>query len=424
MNSDIRNIASAGLCCGCGTCVAVCPGGAIEMRETASGFLAASVRPDACTGCGLCTEVCPSTGAARPDSAEDPFLGPVVAAYLARATHRGVLAGAQSGGAVSALLCFLLEQGRVDGAVVTEMPEDGSLRPRAFVARTREDVLRARGSQYCPVAVNALLSGSSSLALVGLPCHVEGLRRMEAALGRTPVSLTIGLVCDRVLSYAIIDHLTGQAGCSAQDLRSLRFRDKGLRGRPGDVLLRTRDGRDLWLDRSRRMAAKDAFTPARCRLCPDKMNVLSDLVVGDPWGFDEDAEGRSMVLTRTAAADALLNEAARHGDLELRRVPAEDVFRGQNIAAKRRDWAAFRQAWLERGGELPARVPADGTPTPRQLRRARRELQWAEAVRRAPSREAVLDMVRRRLKRDRLVTTPRRLAGRALRIVRRCHIDG
>ncbi len=385
MSENIRDIASAGLCCGCGTCVAVCPAGAVEVRETASGCLAASVRPGGCTGCGLCTEVCPSARTTESDSADDPFVGPVVAAYLARATDRDVLAGAQSGGAVSALLCFLLEHGRVDGAVVTEMPEDGSLRPRPFVARTREDVLRARGSQYCPVAVNAVLRGGSSLALVGLPCHVEGLRRMEASLGRTPVSLTIGLVCDRVLSYGIIDHLAERAGCSAEDLLGLRFRDKALRGWPGDVLLRTKDGRELWLDRSRRMAAKDAFTPARCRLCPDKMNVLSDIVVGDPWGFEPDAKGRSMVLTRTVAADALLNEAAQHGDLELQRVAAEDVFRGQHIAAKRRDWAAFRQAWRERGGEVPARAGTAGTPTPRQLRRARRELEWAEAVRRAPS---------------------------------------
>lgn len=41
------------LCTGCGTCVEVCPGGAVTLANQK-----AAVDADRCTGCGLCIEAC------------------------------------------------------------------------------------------------------------------------------------------------------------------------------------------------------------------------------------------------------------------------------------------------------------------------------------------------------------------------------
>ena len=46
-------------CCGREACSAICPKGAIDMREDAEGFRYPHVREDACVRCGLCEQVCP-----------------------------------------------------------------------------------------------------------------------------------------------------------------------------------------------------------------------------------------------------------------------------------------------------------------------------------------------------------------------------
>lgn len=49
----------AGTCPGCGACAAVCPTGAIRLREDPPAFL---VAPEDCTGCRLCTDHCGPAG--------------------------------------------------------------------------------------------------------------------------------------------------------------------------------------------------------------------------------------------------------------------------------------------------------------------------------------------------------------------------
>ena len=41
------------MCVGCGTCLDVCPAGAVSMEKTAR------VDPERCTGCGICAGQCP-----------------------------------------------------------------------------------------------------------------------------------------------------------------------------------------------------------------------------------------------------------------------------------------------------------------------------------------------------------------------------
>lgn len=82
----------------------------------------------------------------------------------------------------------------------------------------------------------------------------------------------------------------------------------------------------MQLPSSERVAIKDYFTPPCCRLCFDKMNVLSDVAVGDAWGVNEGKEGFSVLLACTASGLALLGAAQKSGYLTLEAIEPEQIF--------------------------------------------------------------------------------------------------
>lgn len=45
-------------CCGCSACFAICPVGAIIMKEDSEGFLYPSINEQVCIGCQKCLKVC------------------------------------------------------------------------------------------------------------------------------------------------------------------------------------------------------------------------------------------------------------------------------------------------------------------------------------------------------------------------------
>jgi coenzyme F420 hydrogenase subunit beta len=359
---DISAVVASSLCTGCGTCVAACPHGAITMQETPGGLLLAGIDEASCSGCGLCAKVCGGDHLEPGllDTHVDPFRGPVLDAFCGYAADPDLRLASQSGGLVTALLCHLLQAKQIDGAVVTEMPEDGSLRPRPVLATDCAAIKRASGSKYCPVPANvafrqAFENRAERLAVVGLPCHVHGLRNGQAAIPawQRRVALVIGLFCERTLTYGAIDHIISYGDCPRAEVATFRFKSKVRSGWPGESYVRAKDGTEHFISNRHRLVAKDAFTPARCRLCFDKMNVLSDLSFGDAWGVREEKQGYSVVLARTRRGLDALQSAASAGAICVERVDPEAVFRGQAIEQRRQLWSAYTHAWAEMARETP-----------------------------------------------------------------------
>jgi len=359
MADSVADVAADLLCTSCGTCTLVCPEGAITMRETPAGLLQPEVS-DACTSCGTCRDVCPGlhvTFGLEPGA--DPFWGSVRKAYVARAADPAIRHGAQSGGLVSALLISLLESHAADVATCVSLPADGSLRPVAGLINDRAGVLRARGSKYCPVAVNSALGAleeGQRAAFVGTSCQVHGLNelRREHPQWRERIACVIGLCCDRTLLFTAIDVMARACHLDLSELSAVEYRSTWRRGWPGEVAFATKDGSWSYFPPSVRTTIKDLVTPPRCRLCFDKMNVLADLTVGDPWGIPDAPRATSVVLVRTDRGEAALTLACEHGDIEVAEIDPRLVREGQGVAAREAGYTAFCETWRRMGRELPA----------------------------------------------------------------------
>ena len=170
----------------------MCPTSAIEMLiDEQRGVYVPKLNANKCTKCGICFKVCPGHSIDFNDLSLEIFkkksnnklIGNFDNCYLAHAIDSEIRFNSASGGLITSLLIFALEQGHIDGALVTRMKKNDPLKPEPFIAKTREEIIDASKSKYCPVSTNIvikeILKYDGKIAVVGLPCHINGIRIAE-----------------------------------------------------------------------------------------------------------------------------------------------------------------------------------------------------------------------------------------------------
>lgn len=360
MINSIQSVITQALCSACGGCAAACSTGAISMRENAGGFLTADVDSNRCIDCGKCRKVCPSVPENQTIQDLPASLhGPCLEGFIGHACKKSVRYAGQSGGLVTALLLYLLDSGKIDGAITNQFDPE-KRRSKAFYASTRKELLDSSGSYYTQSAVVkvALEHSGQRLAAVVLGCQAESLERFQKTADK-PVrpEYLLGLICAGQNSGHMIDSLIARSGCAAGE-NPLKFRFRythpAYGGWPGNVLLIT-DTRRYTLDKSERFALKPICESYRCLLCYDQMCGNADLVCGDPWGIEGDhSAGETVVIAHTEKGLQLLRDASEAGYIELRPLPAEKILAGEKVdtAHKTKVAAGFLTCQTE-GWEYP-----------------------------------------------------------------------
>jgi len=344
-----ETVIKADLCCSCGTCVAACPEGIIrlegeECRPTAA-------RPSECTECSRCVAACPGRHVPyaqllgqRPVAGSSVHFGPHLAKFRAAATDAQVRAQGASGGFVTAFLSFLLEAGEIDSAIVAGAAEDEPWRSVAKIVTTPQELLACAGSRYTLVATNAALSDAKGrCALVGLPCHVLGFRKLEqlAPTVSQRIALVIGLFCGVNLDPRATGHILGELGVTDRsEVVGYRSRSASYGSARGEL----RNGRILKYPEHDSygfdvVRLAPLFHRTRCSLCFDNVNELADVSVGDATGG---ARKESCIVVRTSRALSLVRAAQKAGRVALSPVipdmHRENVFKKKRRAFTLREW--------------------------------------------------------------------------------------
>ena len=343
-------VIDAGRCVQCGTCVAACPSNSIGVGSNGLPELVKM-----CTGCSLCWDFCPRGGlryealwppstphgpdpavpdagvrpdvGVRPDAGDTCWkitggppaegLGAVCERYAVRAASKA--SGAQDGGAVTAILSSLLQEGAIDGAVVSKPSADPNepWKGVATIAATPAEVVAAAGSFYNQTMALAELDlaryplpANPRLAVVGTPCEIEGVRAMQARHWATgahrveAVVLTIALLCTKSFDYEAL---------MLRELRARRRVDLDRVGKVdvvrGRLVVEYRDG-EVAVDEP--VKAFSGAALKGCDECADFLGRSADLSVGSVGSLD----GWTSVLVRTERG-RLAFGAARHA-LDLR----------------------------------------------------------------------------------------------------------
>jgi coenzyme F420 hydrogenase subunit beta len=336
-------VIDAGLCTRCGSCVGVCPEQAIQFDDPLGEVLPTLVGK--CCERGACYAGCPGKFVSWPKLTEQVFgsppgqapaptnflVGQHLAAYVGFSTDEQLRGNGASGGVVSAISTYLLEQGLVDGVIALIDSPQEPYRAIPQIITRREEVLAAAQSRYSISPVNTILGSLAALpgryAYVGLPCQIHSLRKLQAARypGIEKIQYIIGTYCGNILHFDAVRSFLRRSGVAdLSQVSSLKYRAGTW---PGRMEVRLHDGRIFGLEKFYANYLIPFYIMQRCLLCTDLTNEFADISAGDGWTpvYEERGKGSNIVLVRTPPGAAIINEMRGQARLELHEISYEAV---------------------------------------------------------------------------------------------------
>lgn len=344
----MREIVDTSKCVGCAACVTICPTDVFDYKDEHP----VDTRNDACVFCELCADVCPVLRPPDRDLLDlldfkqpilDEGFGPYCYAVLARAKDPEFLKRGQDGGVTSALLVHALNKGTINGAVLGDvLPENPQVGIHKL-ATTPEEIIACSGSRYTyspnTVALTeAMRRDVRPIAVVGVPCQVDGVRQQQYSSIRLEVakwyqkniSLVIGLFCSEAFTHEHIALIAERLNVQPKDIVNVNVK--------GKVIVTLRDGREEI------MPLKDFHPYARpaCLYCLDYAADNADIGVG---GIG--LTGWTFVAVRTEAGHKAFQAALDDGCFEV--MPVESEPRSKSLLIKLSE--------IKRNKPLPALMP-------------------------------------------------------------------
>lgn len=377
--NTVADVPRLNLCTSCGVCQGICPTQAITMRVIPGGTWAPAIDEARCTHCGLCRRSCSGLGYDFPNMQQRLFgeapghvaLGNYTGLYAGHCTDTALRWKSQSGGVVSALLLQLLESRAITGALLVRWNPERPMRAEPYIARTRDEILQATGSKYCPVPTGKLTTDlmreKGRFAVVGPSCLIQSIRKAEVAIPALSekIHIRIGLFCLNVFTLPFYDYLPLRQKLTVTDIASFEMRSKVWRGWPGNARLITRSGRAHNIPAMEsRIIPRPFFSAWRCNLCVDKANEFADLSCGDcrvarHYGVDNLSllghkhPGLSDIIVRTRVGAEALQSAVHTGEIEVTPSSADEIADSVRVSSKKIGFASFAKQARRLGWGVP-----------------------------------------------------------------------
>lgn len=332
MNS-IKEVQNSDLCCGCGCCTNIYP--ELVMKYNKDGNL----RPicnnksiELLKESDIYSRSCPAINTYELDQLECKNTHEIWGSYYdlvtGYSTNEVIRYSGSSGGSITAILTYLIENKVIDGVIHVGVSDTDPLKNEIKISRTSKELIINAGSRYSPSAplekILEKLETGESFAFVGKPCDVLGLRNYSKVnpVIKSKIKYMIAFFCAGVPSIEGTYKILNIHGVDKDNVESFRYRGEGW---PGYTRIVTKSNNEY------RMTYDDSWgkvlnrhLPKRCKLCPDGIGEAADLVCGDAWFGDENGypvfeeqEGRSLIISRTCNGQELLNKIVNANYLDI-----------------------------------------------------------------------------------------------------------
>ncbi|MCO5381283.1 MAG: Coenzyme F420 hydrogenase/dehydrogenase, beta subunit C-terminal domain [Methanosarcina barkeri] len=266
---------------------------------------------------------------------ENMLIGNSLNCYAGFSTNESVRFNSSSGGLITQILIFALEKGIIDGALVIKMNKDKPLEPEPFIARTKEEIIEAAQSKYCPVPANVAVkqiidsNPNEKFAVVGLPCHINGIRKAQQINKKLKNNIVfcLGILCNHTPNFLATDLFLQRYNVKKEDIIKIDYRGNGW---PGFMRIETtKSTLKISLGKYWWFIGSHFFYPKSCLTCSDGFCELSDASFGDAWlpEYSHDNKGTSVVVTRTEKMSQLLCDMKN--ELELIKIDDNRITQSQ-----------------------------------------------------------------------------------------------
>jgi coenzyme F420 hydrogenase subunit beta len=355
-------------------------------------FPASGMRPvlgdsEACAGCQECLSVCPAIETKIPRSAQTlpeagRAAGPILELWEAHAADPGVRHAGASGGALTALAAFCLEQEAMHGVLHIGQDPDDPLRNRTVLSRSRAELLAHTGSRYAPASacdsLQKIEEAPAPCVFIGQPSEVAAVqkaRKIRPALDRN-LGLTLSFFCAGSPSSQGTVDLLRSKGIDPSGVETIRYRGRGW---PGAFAVWLKQNPDpvLEMTYAESWHFLQSYRPWAVHLWPDGTGEHADIACGDPWyrKMDSGDPGSSLIIVRTERGRQILRAAQEAGYLRLTAAEPWMLLRSQDNLVRKKG-----EVW----GRLAA-MRLLGLPTPAHhgygMFRLWLRLSWREKLR-------------------------------------------
>ncbi|MFW9938934.1 MAG: Coenzyme F420 hydrogenase/dehydrogenase, beta subunit C-terminal domain [Candidatus Thorarchaeota archaeon] len=301
------------VCSGCGLCSGICP---VNCLNVYNGF--GKIDQDKCIRCGLCYYHCPRTylpitilNMLQSDSSEIENysnIGHYIGVYSARTKIKEISEICQDGGISSTCLHYLFENNQIDyalGATMSRTP----WRPEPKLLINKSDVLLTSGTKYVNNPnlriLNELNDNGSNIAIVGVPCMMQGLLKSQIYNIGIPslnkVKYRIGIFCMESFSYQSFLEICNRLNVDVDDIKKTDINK-------GKFFVYTKSGEEFTIP------VKEISNLARedCEVCFDLTSESADISLGSTGS----PPGWNTVIVRTLKGKKLFENLVKDDLIE------------------------------------------------------------------------------------------------------------
>lgn len=283
------------------------------------------------------------------------FIGNYLHIYIGHSKNELIRRNAASGGIITQILIWLLDNNKIDGAVTLRMSQTEPWLTEPFIATTREEILESAQSKYIISSVNEILpqieAFKGRLAYVGLPGQVQSIRKLQVADDPSVKNIhyILGPFYGNTLHFSSVKSFIRSYGEKDHtQIKKLYFRYGEW---PGNMRVEFKSGKVIELPKFHANYLIPFHILKNSLLCSDLSNEFTDISGGDAWApvYEERGKGFSMVISRSVKGQGILDAMLADGTLVLDEINEEDSIsmhshgydlkkRGTFIRIKYRKW--------------------------------------------------------------------------------------
>jgi len=338
---DISEVISNGLCIGCG----VCAYSDLINKTAFSKKHDQNIPVLNSENCNdqLAFDICPGKGYKILAESNNLFnnvqydleIGHIFNQYAAYSNDKEIMKNASSGGMMSQIAIYLLEEKIVDRVLTTQFRYDSGVKTKCILAKDKGEILHSQGSKYCPVDLSEVIREIKykkfRVAIIGTPCQIAGIRRIQQRdiEFKRKVIFTIGNFCGGIKRFDNINLISRIKGIDPFNIDFFRFRGDG---QPGSMMIKEKGGKTIEIPYPKYVGLNGLSKHLRCHLCVDATAELADVACGDAWlpRFLKDPDPWSVVITRNQETDILMKKMIESNKITVQSISIEEIKTSQH----------------------------------------------------------------------------------------------